>query len=56
MIDDLVSIIMPAYNAEKYIEEAINGVFIQQTDFPIELIIANDCSPDNTNEIVEKVK
>lgn len=50
-----VSVVMITYGHEKYIEEAINGVFIQKTDFPIELIIANDCSPDKTDEIVRKV-
>jgi len=49
----MVSVIMITYGHEKYIEEAINGVFIQQTDFPVELIIANDCSPDQTDEVVK---
>lgn len=43
---------MITYGHEKYIEEAIKGVFIQQTDFPVELIISNDCSPDNTDQVV----
>lgn len=51
----MVSIVMITYGHEKYIEEAINGVFIQQTDFPVELIIANDCSPDSTDEVVENL-
>lgn len=51
----VVSVVMITYGHEKYIEEAINGVFIQQTDFPVELIIANDCSPDNTDEFVKKL-
>ena len=53
MIDDLVSIIMPAYNAEKYIEEAIESV-LKQTYRNWELIIVNDCSIDATEQIVKK--
>ncbi len=55
MSNILVSIVMITYGHEKYIEEAINGVFIQKTDFPVELIIANDNSLDNTDEIIKKV-
>lgn len=49
-----VSVVMITYGHEKYIKEAINGIFMQQTYFPVELIIANDCSPDNTDKVVEK--
>ena len=47
----LVSIVMPAYNAEKYIGAAIDSV-IAQTYQNWELIVVDDCSTDNTAEIV----
>ncbi|RKX59155.1 MAG: hypothetical protein DRP29_05180 [Thermodesulfobacteriota bacterium] len=45
-----VSVLMPAYNAEKYIEEAIDSV-LKQTFTDFELIIVNDCSTDNTKDV-----
>ncbi|PMC80347.1 hypothetical protein CJ191_01950 [Aerococcus viridans] len=48
-----VSIIMPAYNSNKTIQRAIDSV-INQTYKNIELIIINDGSIDNTNEIINK--
>lgn len=51
-----VSVIMLTYNHEKYIAKAIEGVLMQQTDFPVELIVANDCSTDGTEEIVERYR
>lgn len=50
-----VSIIMITYGHEKFIEKALKGVYSQQTTFPIELIIANDCSPDETDKIVKEL-
>ena len=47
----LVSVIMPAYNASKTIESAINSV-LKQTVGDFELIIIDDCSKDDT---VEKI-
>lgn len=50
-----VSIIMPAYNAEGFIEEAIKSVVFQDiTDW--ELIIIDDNSTDKTFEIVSRLK
>lgn len=51
-MEELVSIIMPAYNAEKYISQAIQSV-IEQTYKKWELIIIDDCSSDNTLNIVK---
>lgn len=55
MIETLVSVVMITYGHEKYIEESINGVLSQQLDIEIELIISDDCSPDNTEHIVNKI-
>lgn len=51
-----VSIIMLAYNIEKYIETAIKGVLRQKTNFPIQLVISEDCSTDCTLGICKRYK
>ncbi|MDM1348438.1 glycosyltransferase [Myroides marinus] len=48
----IVSVAMLAYNHSKYINEAIDSVLMQETDFPLQLVIAEDYSPDNTREII----
>ena len=53
MIEGLVSIILPTYNGEKYIGEAIESI-IGQTYKKIELIIVNDASTDQTASIISK--
>lgn len=50
--DPLVSVIMPAYNSEKYIGEAIESI-LDQTFSNFELIIIDDCCKDHTAEIVK---
>lgn len=49
----VMSIIIPAYNAEKYIEKALDSL-ISQTLSDIEIICVNDGSKDNTLEILKR--
>ncbi|MDR1809745.1 MAG: glycosyltransferase [Prevotella sp.] len=52
----LVSVCMITYNQERFISQAIEGVVIQKTDFPVELVIGEDCSTDNTRAICMEYK
>ena len=47
-----ISIIIPAYNAEKYIEKCLDSL-IKQTKKEIEIVIINDGSKDKTEEIIK---
>lgn len=50
---DLVSIIVPVYNAEKFIKDTITNI-LEQTYQNFELIIINDCSKDNSKKIIKE--
>lgn len=52
-MNDLISIITPTYNCAKFISETIESV-INQTYINWEMIIVDDCSTDNTKEIVQE--
>lgn len=49
-----VSVIVPIYNVEKYIEDCAKSLF-QQTLNDIEYIFVNDCTPDNSIKILKEV-
>lgn len=51
MNDIVVSVVMPAYNCEKYIGEAIQSVLLQNV--PLELIIIEDNSKDGTGKVIQ---
>ena len=55
MNKDLISVLIPAYNHENYIEECINSI-MNQTYEKIEVIIVNDGSTDNTANIINQMK
>lgn len=52
MIQDLVSIIMPTYNCGPFIARSVDSV-LAQTCSNWELLIVDDCSTDNTYEVIE---
>ena len=53
MTDIAVSVIIPVYNAEKYLEQCLDSL-INQTLENIEIIIVNDGSTDSTQEIIDR--
>ena len=54
-MDELVSVIIPCYNAEMYVDDAIRSVF-EQDYHSIELIVVNDGSTDESERVIIKWK
>lgn len=52
---NMISFVIPAYNAEKTIENAINSILNQkETNLNYEIIVVNDGSNDNLNDVMQK--
>ena len=54
-MEELVSIITPTYNCGKFIGETIESV-LKQSYENWEMVIVDDCSKDNTKEVVENIQ
>ncbi len=52
MSDSLVSIICDVYNHGPFLRNALDGFIMQQVDFPIEILVHDDASTDNSAEII----
>jgi glycosyltransferase involved in cell wall biosynthesis len=52
----LVSVSMTAFNSEHWLPRAIDSAINQQTDFPIEIVIADDCSTDSTLRVAHSYR
>jgi glycosyltransferase involved in cell wall biosynthesis len=52
VLNPLISVILPVYNAEKFLNESINSI-LEQTYTHFELIIVNDGSTDGSQAIIE---
>lgn len=50
----LLSVICTTYNHEKYIRQALDSILMQKVNFKYEVIVGEDCSPDNTREILKE--
>jgi glycosyltransferase involved in cell wall biosynthesis len=47
-----VSVLMVTYNHERYIAQSVQSALAQETSFPVEIVIGEDCSTDRTREIL----
>lgn len=48
-----VSVIVPVYNVEKFIDKCLNSL-VNQTLKEIEIIVVNDGSPDNSQKVIDE--
>lgn len=50
----LLSVVLVTYNQENYLIQALDGILMQETDFPFEVVTHDDCSTDNTVNILRE--
>lgn len=51
----MLSVMIPCYNFEKYIEKCVSSVLAQETDFDFEIIVGDDRSTDDTLSVLERL-
>lgn len=52
----LVSIVVPVYNHERYIERCLRSIAMQKVTFPYEVWVGEDCSPDNSRAVLKRLE
>lgn len=52
----LVSILVSCYNHARYIEECLRSIAAQKVSFPIEVYVGEDCSPDDSAEVLRRLQ
>ena len=52
-MEDKISVIVTTYNQEDTIGRTLNSILAQKCHLPIEIIIGEDCSTDNTRSVCE---
>ncbi len=55
-VQPMVSVVLTAYKHERYVEQAIRSAAEQQTDFPIEILVGEDASPDGTLAVCQRLQ
>jgi glycosyltransferase involved in cell wall biosynthesis len=49
-----VSVCVVTYNHEKFVAKTLDSILMQQTTFPFEIIVGDDCSKDNTVAVLKE--
>ncbi|TBT44370.1 glycosyltransferase family 2 protein [Vibrio parahaemolyticus] len=52
----MISFIIPLYNKSRYIEKCITSVLASTTSKEIEIVVVDDCSTDNSIEVLKSIK
>jgi glycosyltransferase involved in cell wall biosynthesis len=53
--DPVVSVVLTTYNHESYLDQALRSAALQETSFPIEILVGEDCSTDQTRRVAEQL-
>ena len=53
--DIIVSVFCPTYNHSDYIEQCLNSIVNQKTNFQFEVFVQDDASTDNSQEIIKRI-
>ena len=56
MDQPLLSVLISVYNHERYIEECLRSIAAQKTTFDFEVLVGEDCSPDNSRQILKDLE
>ena len=54
-MDYKLSVILITYNHGPYVEKALRSILAQETDFPFEVVVGDDCSTDETQDILKRI-
>lgn len=54
MSEIMLSIIVPVYNHEKYIEQTLDSILMQKTSYSYEVLVGEDCSTDGTRKVLQE--
>lgn len=55
IMDNVITIAIPVYNVEKYIEKSLLSALNQNFDYPYEILIIDDCGSDKSMQIVNRI-
>lgn len=49
----MVTVVCPTYNQGEYLQSGMNSILMQEVNFKYEVLVGEDCSPDNTSELLK---